>query len=426
MNKETAVQINSAALRFGEGATREVGMDLADQGLRRVLVFTDPGLVNSETVVRVKQSIEAEGVSYELYDRVRVEPTDASFNDAIAAASAESFDGYVAVGGGSVMDTAKAANLYATYPADLMDYVNAPIGKAIPVPGPVKPLIAIPTTAGTGSETTGTAVFDLVEMKAKTGISHPLLKPSLAIVDPDNIKTVSPEIAACTGLDVLCHAIEAYTAVPFTARQHAERPKNRPAYQGSNPITDIWALEAIRIVAEHIERIYSFPGDNEARTQMLLASSYAGIGFGNAGCHLPHAMSYPVSGMVRDFKPDGYDAVDGPIIPHGMSVVLNAPAAFRYTAMALPKRHLRVAEMLGANIEDATPADSGFILSQQLIGLMKKLNMPNGLQGVGYTQDDVPALVEGAITQHRLTKLSPRPAGQKAMSTLFDDAMTYW
>ncbi len=425
MIKETAVQIASAALRFGEGATREVGMDLADQGLRRVLVFTDPGLADSETVSRVKQSIEAEGVSYEMYDRVRVEPTDASFKEAIAAASAESFDGYVAVGGGSAMDTAKAANLYATYPADLMDYVNAPIGKAKPVPGPLKPLVAIPTTAGTGSETTGTAVFDLIEMKAKTGISHPLLKPTLGIVDPDNIKTVSPDIAACTGLDVLCHAIEAYTAVPFTARQHAERPSARPAYQGSNPITDIWALEAIRIVADNIQRIYDFPGDNEARQQMLLASSYAGIGFGNAGCHLPHAMSYPVSGMVRDYKPEGY-AVDGPIIPHGMSVVLNAPAAFRYTAMALPKRHLHVAEMLGADIEDATPADSGLLLSQQLIGIMKKLNMPNGLQGVGYTQDDVPALVEGAITQHRLTKLSPRPAGQKAMLALFDDAMTYW
>lgn len=425
MNRETAVQIASASLRFGEGATNEVGMDLADLGLRRILVFTDPGLADSEPVARVKASLESEGVSYELYDRVRVEPTDVSFKEAIAAAGAETFDGFVAVGGGSVMDTAKAANLYDTYPADLMDYVNAPIGKALPIPGPLKPLVAIPTTAGTGSETTGTTVFDLIEMEAKTGISHPRLKPTLAIVDPDNIKTVTPGIAACTGLDVLCHAIEAYTAVPFTARQHAERPNMRPSYQGSNPITDIWALEAIRIVAEYLERIVDFPGDNEARTQMLLASSYAGIGFGNAGCHLPHAMSYPVSGMVRDYKPDGY-TVDGPLIPHGMSVVLNAPAAFRYTAMAVPKRHLHVAELLGANIEDATPADAGYILSKQLIGIMKKLNMPNGLQGVGYTQDDVPALVEGAFSQHRLTKLSPRPAGQKAMATLFDDAMTYW
>lgn len=425
MSRETAVQIASAALRFGQGATREVGMDLADLGLRRVLVFTDPGLADSAIVDCVKQSLEAEGVSYELYDRVRVEPTDASFKDAIAAASAEVFDGFVAVGGGSVMDTAKAANLYATYPADFMDYVNAPIGKGLPVPGPVKPLIAIPTTAGTGSETTGSAIFGLAEMKAKTGISHPLLKPALAIVDPDNVKTVTPEIAACTGLDVLCHAIEAYTAVPFTARQHVERPSKRPAYQGSNPITDIWALEAIRVVAQYLQRVVDFPGDDEARTQMLLASSYAGIGFGNAGCHLPHAMSYPVSGMVRDYKPAGY-TVDGPLIPHGMSVVLNAPAAFRYTAMAVPKRHLHVAEMLGANIDDARPADSGYLLSKQLIGIMKNLNMPNGLQGVGYTPGDVPALVEGAITQHRLTKLSPRPAGQKAMTSLFEDAMTYW
>jgi len=425
MKKETAVQIASASLRFGEGATQEVGMDLADLGLRRVLVFTDPGLSNSEGVARVKQSIEAEGVSFELYDRVRVEPTDGSFKDAIAAASAEAFDGFVAFGGGSVMDTAKAANLYSTYPADFMDYVNAPIGKAVPVPGPVKPLVAIPTTAGTGSETTGSAIFDLVEMKAKTGISHPLLKPALAIVDPLNIKTITSGIAACTGLDVLCHAIEAYTAIPFTERQHAERPNQRPAYQGSNPVTDIWALEAIRIVAQYIQRIVDNPGDEEARTQMLMASSYAGIGFGNAGCHMPHAMSYPVSGMARDYKPDGY-TVDEPLIPHGMSVVLNAPAAFRFTAEAVPDRHLHVAELLGANVDDAAPEDAGPLLAEQLIGLMKNLNMPNGLEGVGYTVDDVPALVDGAITQHRLTKLSPREADKGAMAAMFTDAMRYW
>jgi hydroxyacid-oxoacid transhydrogenase len=425
MSKETAVQIAAASLRFGVGATREVGMDLADLGLRRVLVFTDPGLVDSETVSRVRESIEAEGVSFELYDSVRVEPTDGSFKAAIAAASAEDFDAFIAVGGGSVIDTAKAANLYATYPADFMDYVNAPIGKAVLVPGPLRPLIAIPTTAGTGSETTGSAIFDLVERKAKTGITHPHLKPSLAIVDPDNVRTVTPGIAACTGLDVLCHAIEAYTAVPFTERPGVDRPKQRPAYQGSNSITDVWALESIRIVAKYIQRVADFPVDDEVRTQLLLASSFAGIGFGNAGCHLPHAMSYPVSGMVRDYRPPGY-VVDEPLIPHGMSVVLNAPAAFRFTAAAVPDRHLHVAALLGADVEDAGPEDAGMILSEQLIQIMKNIDMPNGLQGVGYSLDDVPALVEGAITQHRLTKLSPRSASQGDMTSLFEDAMTYW
>jgi len=425
MSQETAVQIAAASLRFGEGATREVGMDLADLGLRRVLVFTDPGLAASETVARVRQSIEAEGVSYELYDRVRVEPTDGSFKAAIVAASAEKFDAFVAVGGGSVIDTAKAANLYATYPADFMDYVNAPIGKAVLVPGPLRPLIAIPTTAGTGSETTGSAIFDLVERKAKTGITHPHLKPSLAIVDPDNVRTVTPGIAAYTGLDVLCHAIEAYTAVPFTARQGVDRPNQRPAYQGSNPITDVWALESIRIVAKYIQRIDDFPNDDEVRRQMLLASSYAGIGFGNAGCHLPHAMSYPVSGMVRDFRPPGY-VVDEPLIPHGLSVVLNAPAAFRFTASAIPERHLHVAALLGADIESAGSEDAGSVLSEQIIQIMKNINVPNGLQGVGYSTDDIPRLVEGAMPQHRLTKLSPRPAGKDDMTSMFEDAMKYW
>jgi hydroxyacid-oxoacid transhydrogenase len=293
MAKETIVQIAAASLRFGIGATREVGMDLADMGLKRVLVFTDPGLKDSEPVATACEAIKAEGVSFEIYDRVRIEPTDSSFQDAAKAASAENFDGFVAVGGGSVIDTAKAANLYATYPADFLDYVNAPLGQAKPVPGPVKPLIAIPTTAGTGSETTGVAVFDYEPSHAKAGISDARLKPALAIVDPDNTKSMPPEIAAATGLDVLCHAIEAYTAVPYTARQHVERPSDRPAYQGSNPITDVWALQALKMAAFYLPRAVSNPADVDARTNMLLASSYAGIGFGSAGaicrtrCRIP-------------------------------------------------------------------------------------------------------------------------------------------
>src|SRR6185503_16558094 len=142
------------------------------------------------------------------YDQVRVEPTDQSFKAAIAFATTGNFEGYVAVGGGSVMDTAKAANLYATYPADFLDYVNPPVGKGKPVPGRLKPLIAVPTTAGTGSETTGVAIFDFLEIHAKTGIAHRALRPILGVIDPDNTRTLPPMVAACSGLDVLSHALE--------------------------------------------------------------------------------------------------------------------------------------------------------------------------------------------------------------------------
>jgi hydroxyacid-oxoacid transhydrogenase len=354
-----------------------------------------------------------------------VEPTDASLRQAIDFAATGSFDAFVGIGGGSVLDTAKAANLYSTYPADLLDYVNAPIGKGKPIPGPLKPLLAVPTTSGTGSETTGVVIFDLVEMHAKTGIADLRLKPTLGILDPENTRTLPPQIAASTGLDVLTHAIESYTTMPFHQRPKAERPMLRPAYQGSNPISDTWALEALRLVVQFLPRAFKDPGDDEARGMMLLAASYGGIGFGNAGLHLAHGMSYPVSGMVRDYRPEGYN-VDHAIVPHGMAVVLNAPAVFRFTAPACPRRHLEAAEALGVDISGANPADAGKIVADCIIAFMQKLEMPNGLSAVGYTRDDIPALVEGTLPQHRVTKLSPKPAGPEELGKLFEDAMIYW
>ena len=278
------------------------------------------------------------GIDATLFDQARVEPTDASFKDAVRFAVDGRFDGYVAVGGGSTIDTAKAADLYASYPAEFLAYVNPPIGEGRPVPGRMAPLIAIPTTAGTGSETTGVSIFDLLELHAKTGIGHRAPRPVLGIVDPLNTRTLPPMVTACTGRDVLCHAIESLTALPYHQRPAPEHPGLRPAYQGSNPISDVWASRAIEMAAANLVRVLDDPADDEARGAMLLAATFAGIGFGNAGVHLPHGMSYPVSGMVRDYVPEGYPPTQ-PLVPHGMSVILNAPAVFRFTAPADPERH---------------------------------------------------------------------------------------
>ena len=425
MTHETAFEMAASSIRFGPGCTREVGMDLADLGARRVMVLTEPVLSRLPPVATTLASLSDQKIAFSLFDRVRIEPTDESFQEAIRFATADQFDPFVAVGGGSTMDTAKAVNLYSTYPADFLDYVNPPIGKGLPVPGPLKPLIAIPTTAGTGSETTGVAIFDLVRMHAKTGIAHRRLKPTLGIIDPDNTRTQPPQVAASTGLDVLSHALESYTAIPFRKRPHPERPILRPAYQGSNPISDVWALEALRLVPRYLPRAVTDPSDDEARSWMLLAASYAGVGFGNAGVHLPHGMSYPVSGMVRDYQPQGYPS-DHPLVPHGISVILNAPAVFRFTAQACPDRHLRAAEILGADTSRASAGDARKILSDQIVGFMQRLNIPNGLRAVGYTREDIPALVRGTLPQHRVTKLSPRPAGREELSRIFEDALDAW
>ena len=371
------------------------------------------------------ESLRDAGVDAALFDEVAVEPTDASFEAAIEFAADGGFDAFVSVGGGSSIDTAKAANLYSTYPADFLTYVNAPIGLGTPVPGALKPHIAVPTTSGTGSETTGVAIFDLLEMKAKTGLAHRALRPTMGIVDPENSRTLPGMVTACSGFDVLCHGLESYTALPFSQRAAPPSPELRPSYQGSNPISDVWATRAIEMVARNIASAVQDAEDIESRSNMMLAATFAGVGFGNAGCHLPHGMSYPVSGMVRDFAPEGYPD-DHAIVPHGMSVILNAPAVFRYTAPTNPERHLHAARLMGADISGAGPEDAGDILADAIIDLLRSIGVPNGLSAIGYTEADAPALAAGAMPQRRVIDLSPRPVEEADLRQLFADSMRLW
>ena len=426
MTRDTAFEMAVSSVRFGVGVTHEIGMDLKEMGAGSALLLTDPIVCKLPPLRAVADSLDRNAVQFALYDRVRIEPTDESFLDAIRFAGEHPFEAIIAVGGGSTIDTAKAVNLYTSYPpADFLDYVNPPIGKGLPVPGPLKPLMAVPTTAGTGSETTGVAIFDLTRMHAKTGIANRRLKPTLGYLDPENTRTLPPEVAAATGLDILSHAVESYTATPYTSRPRPDRPALRPAYQGSNPISDVWSLQALRMVAQYLVRAFDDPSDDEARAQMLLAASYAGVGFGNAGVHLPHGMSYPVSGNVRTYRAPGYSA-DHALVPHGVSVILNAPAVFRFTATANPNRHLQVAEALGADISRVSGNDAGRVLADRITWFMQRLKVPNGLKAVGYSSSDIPELVKGTLPQHRVTHLSPRPAGPDELAALFEDAMVAW
>jgi hydroxyacid-oxoacid transhydrogenase len=286
-------------------------------------------------------------------------------------------------------------------------------------------MIAIPTTAGTGSETTGVAIFDFTELHAKTGIAHRALRPAMGIVDPDNTRDLPAMVAACSGFDVLSHAIESYTALAYSDRAAPTEPKLRPAYQGANPISDLWSEHTIQMVAAYLVRSVDDASDREARSRMMLAATFAGIGFGNAGVHLPHGMSYPVSGMASGFVPDAYSP-DHSIIPHGMSVILNAPSVFRWTASASPERHLQAAAWLGAPVRDAGRDEAGEVLATTLIGMMRRTGMPNGLSDVGFSENDVDKLVQGTLPQHRVTKLAPRAAEPADLRKLFLGAMRYW
>ncbi|MFX1262598.1 MAG: hydroxyacid-oxoacid transhydrogenase [Promethearchaeota archaeon] len=422
---ESAFTMDSSSIKYGPGVTKEVGYDMKKLGAHRILVVTDPNIAEGEPVEVALDSLGNEGLEAVLFDEVRVEPTDGSLKEAIEFAAEGNFDGFVGVGGGSSMDTAKVANLYSTYPADFLDYVNQPIGKGIPVPGPLKPMIAIPTTAGTGSETTGVAIFDLESMHAKTGIAHRTLRPNMGIIDPNNTRTVPKIITASCGFDVLCHALESITALPYSDRAAPESPELRPAYQGANPISHIWASKAIEMVSQNITSVVQNSDDDEARSNMILAATYAGIGFGNAGVHLAHGMSYPISGMVKEYIPEGMKS-EHPIIPHGMSVVLVSPAVFRFISEINPEPQLNAAELMGVDTSGADPRDAGEILAGRIIELMKATGMPNGLTAVGFDKGDVEWLVKGTLPQHRVTKLSPRSANAEDLRRLFEESMVIW
>ena len=425
MSKENIFTIDTSSIKFGNSSTLETGYEAKRFGITNALVVTDKAISKLPFFEDAIKSLERSNIKYSIFDRVSVEPTDSSFKEASQFALEGDFDGIVAIGGGSVMDTAKGANLYSTYPADFLDYVNAPIGKGIKIPGPLKPLVCIPTTAGTGSETTGGAIFDLEEMHAKTGLSDRFLRPSVGIIDPLNIKTMPKMVAACSGFDVLCHGLESYTARPFSSRELPEDPGERPAYQGSNPVSDVWSMETIEVVSANIENSTNNSDDEYAREKMMLSASAAGIGFGNAGVHLCHGMSYAVSGNVKEYTPKGYPQ-DKPMVPHGLSVILNAPAVFRFTSKSNPAKHLNAAALMGVDISNIDDEDAGNAIADKLIELLKNLDMPNGLGGLGYNDGDVEKLVEGTLPQHRVTKLSPIDVDADILRNLFRNSMKLW
>jgi alcohol dehydrogenase class IV len=422
---ETAFTVDASRVTFGRGSLQEVGARARSHGATRVALFTDARVRAQPFFETAHASLLAAGMDVVVFDEVRVEPTDASFQAAIRFATETRADAYVSLGGGSVIDTCKAANLYASHPADLLAYVNAPVGLGRPVPGKLAPHIACPTTSGTGSEVTGIAIFDLVSLGAKTGIAHSALRPTEALIDADCTQSLPSEVVAASGFDVLCHALESFTARPFTQRAAPSQPLARPLSQGRNPWSDVGCRAALSLLGRFFLRAADSADDAEAREQVMWAATLAGIAFGNAGVHVPHAMSYAVAGLVSEFRPRGYPDAE-PMVPHGMAVVLNAPAVFRLMADTSPDRHLEAASLLGADVRGARPEDAGEVLATELARLMRALEMPNGVSGVGYDEDDIDALVAGTLPQARLLQNAPRELGPDELAALFADAQRYW
>lgn len=423
MTQETVFTYGAPALKFGAGASDEIGFDLQQYDAHRVLVVTDPGVAATGHPERVAEQIRGFGMEAVVSDLAHVEPTDESLQAAIDFARENGpWDAFVAVGGGSAIDTAKAVNLLTTNPGELMDYVNVPVGQGTAPSKPLKPLVAVPTTTGTGSESTTICVLDVLSQKVKTGISHARLRPTLAVVDPRLTLSQPAGVTAAAGMDILCHALESYTARPFDSYD-AKRPEQRVPYCGANPISDMWSEKALSLLAGSFRRAVLHGDDEEARGEMALAATFAGLGFGNAGVHIPHANAYPIAGRVRDFRPADYPQ-DHAMVPHGMAVALTAPEAFRFTFEASPERHLRAAELLAPGAD--RPGDARDHLPQVLAELMRDIGMPNGIGAVGYTDADVEDLVEGTMKQQRLLATAPREVTEEDAAGVLRASLELW
>ncbi|MGY1836963.1 hydroxyacid-oxoacid transhydrogenase [Blastococcus sp. SYSU DS0510] len=420
---ESVFTYGAPQLKFGNGASDEIGFDLSRFGVRRVLVITDPGVAATGHPQRVADQMAQFGIEARVFDGVHVEPTDVSLVAAIEEArSSGPWDAFVAVGGGSSIDTAKAINLLTTNPGELMDYVNVPVGKGQAPPNPLKPLVAVPTTTGTGAESTTICVMDVISARVKTGISHARLRPTLAVIDPDLTRSQPAGVTAASGMDILCHALESYTARWYTTYEH-KSPDQRVPYCGSNPISDMWSEKAMSLLAGSFRTAVRNGDDTQARAEMAMAATFAGMGFGNAGVHIPHANAYPIAGQVKDFHPKDYPAGEA-MVPHGMSVALTAPEAFRFTFEASPERHVRAAELLAPGAD--RPSDAAEFLPTVLADLMRDIDIPNGVGAVGFGEGDIPDLVDGAMKQQRLLATCPRAVTEDDLAGIFRRSLSLW
>ena len=411
---DTVFTIRNVQVKFGEGVSSEVGYEAKRLKMMNALIVTDKNInENTKIPYRIKGYLEEEGIKAEIFDGVHIEPIDTEVLKGIEFAKGKDYDGFIGLGGGSSIDTAKMINLYTSYPtADLKDYIAPPKGRGKPVPGPLKPLIALPTTAGTGSENTPVAVVDLIKEKIKVGISHPYLLPTFALLDPVLTISLPPYYTASTGMDALLHSIEAYTCIPYNARPRPESPERRLVYAGSNPVSDIFVEKSIELIGKYLRRAYHDPYDLEARHYMLLAAHLGGA-FGNAGVHIPHALAYPISGRRHE-------------LPHGIAVCVTGPASLDFLAPVFQEKLAKVATLLGEKTEGLSVGEAAASAKEAMINLMKDIDVPTGIAEFGFEEDDIDELAEAGIKIQRLLSCSPRTVKLDDIIEIYRKSLHNW
>jgi alcohol dehydrogenase class IV len=368
----------------GCGAVARLGQEAATFGKKALLVL-DPGLSQAGLEEKITAPLKDEGIAYELFQDFVQEPEPDQADNAAAKAKAAGCDLVIGVGGGSAMDLAKAAAVLVTNDGKAMDYIGVGL-----VPKPGLPTIMMPTTSGTGSEVTWTAVFTRRADKAKGGINSPYLYPSLALLDPELTVTVPPAMTAATGMDALCHAIESFTSVK------------------ANPLSDMAALEAIGLISEYLPIAYADGRNLEARENMAIGSLLAGMGLASAGVTAVHALSYPLGAIYG--------------IPHGLANAILLPHVMSYNCLGDPEKFALIAEVMDENTDGLSPREAAKLSGIAVMELMGDLEMPEGLEDLDIPEDALEELAEKAMGLARVLENNPRVLTKEDAMFIYEEA----
>lgn len=392
----------SDRVKFGPNAVTEIDGDLRRAGAEEILLFTDRGVKEAGVIDEVTASLD--GFDYHVYDRVEPDPDADTFEDAVKVTREIDPDLLVGVGGGSVIDVTKTTSILAEHGGDLLEYVAPPTGEGRQIPGDGIPTIAVPTTAGTGSETSPVSVISLPDRDMKVGISSPHQHPDLALVDPLLTVSLPPKPTAASGMDALCHAVEAFTTRRYDANERPDRPEERPDYGGRTPLTDLFARKAITLIGGSLRQAVNTGTDVQARCDMALGSLLAGVAFTNAGLGATHAMAMTIGAE--------YDT------PHGETIAALLPEVMRYNAPAASDRYREIADLLGESTSDGSTEAESRLAADAVERLATDVGMTHDLSAFG-VDGDVSDLASKTMQLQRLLAGNPRRVEQSDIEAMY-------
>ncbi|MED1466883.1 hydroxyacid-oxoacid transhydrogenase [Bacillus salipaludis] len=386
---------------FGNGAIQQLDSILQRLKAKNILLVTDPGIKNAGILDRVLSLLEQANYHTVVYDLVVPEPpVESAFACYEFAKSQMDIDAVIGLGGGSSIDMAKISALLVAHGGHPLDY-----GGENQVPGPIAPLIAIPTTAGTGSEVTSVAVLTDVENNLKVGISDNYLRPTVALLDPELTIGLPAYVTACSGIDALAHAIEAYTAKPSPYIQ----AEGNILFQGSMPISDALGYRAIELIAKNLPLAVLQGSNVGARSNMLLGSLLAGMSFSNAGTAAAHALAYPIGGLVK--------------APHGEVTGLLLPYVMEYNASVETEKMINISKAFDIDTERLSDKEAALAASKAVLELLQEIGLPTHLSDIGIKEDDIPEIAEKTLQIDRLIRNNPRVPTQSSLEELLRKAL---